>query len=71
MAKSQKLTTNDVARAVGVTPKTITRYADRGIINAEIVRLGPNIIRLFDPAEIPKARAAFLKNTERYQTRAS
>ena len=70
MANSQdKLTTNDIARALGANPSTIVRYADKGVIKAEIVRLGSNIIRLFNADQIPVARALLQKNSARNGTK--
>jgi DNA-binding transcriptional MerR regulator len=66
MANSQdKLTTNDIARALGANPSTIVRYADRGAIKCEILQLGQNNIRLFDADQIPVARALLQRNSAR------
>jgi DNA-binding transcriptional MerR regulator len=63
--QSKLLSTNDLARAAGVALRTINRYEATGIIQGEVVRLGPNnIIRLYTPSDIPKVRAAFKKNID-------
>ena len=70
MAK-KKLTTCEVANAIGSTTTTVMRYADRGHIPHETIQIGPNNVRLFDPDVIPIARALLRKNIARNQKRTS